>query len=91
MVLNFKWNDLNHGYYGLLLIIFWCVFDFNWMWHGADWYWMVLIVGLILVIDEMFQLKYGQHSGPVHWLYINTLYRIKWVKELDDFLNRALK
>lgn len=78
----FRWNEPNHGYYGIALIIVSCY---------LDWTLWLLIPGIILVVDEITQLWLGQHNGLVHWLYVNTLYRIKIIRELDDFINRAMK
>ena len=85
---KFRWNEPNHGYYGLILIAvgFWNPFDWS-MWFPISCY----SFGGFLVIDEITQLWFGQHNGLVHWLYINTLYRIKWWAKLDTKINKSLR
>jgi hypothetical protein len=40
--------------------------------------------GVVLVLDELGQIFiYGQDKGPIHWLYIQTLYRIPWVRKFN--------
>ncbi len=75
----FKWNEWNHEYLGWLLLILSPFFNWS-LW--------LLIPGLILTIDGLTQLWLGQYSGVLHWLYSKTLYKIKLIRKLNNFLDR---
>ena len=74
---EFKWNEWNHeylGWLGLIISIFW----FNpWL------FW----ISVILTVDGIIQLFVGQYSGLLHWLYVNTLYKMEWVKKFNVWLD----
>ena len=77
----FRFNEWHHGYLGFAMIIFGAVFQI----------WWVLIVGSIIFLDEVSQIWLGQHGGILHLVYIKTLYKIKIIRELNEFLDRVFK
>ena len=74
-------NEWHHGYLGFAMIIVAAIFNI----------WWILIIGSIIFLDEVSQIWYGQHGGLLHWLYIKTIYKIKIIRELNEFLDRVFK
>ena len=79
--LDFNPFEWHHEYLGVILLIV------NIFWWNV---WLFTI-GLILVIDGISQLWLGQRNGVLHWIYIRTLYKIKLIREINAFLDRAFK
>ena len=78
MTFNFK--GFHHGYLGVAFLIAGFIF-----WQG----WM-FAVAVILLADELYQIIHDdQYGGPIHKLYIATLYKIEWVKNFNIWLDNA--
>jgi hypothetical protein len=67
----------HHGYLGAILVIVGLYFELNW----------ALIIGGIIVLDEVTQIVFGQYGGFLHWAYIKTLYQIKIVRDFNFWLD----
>ena len=72
----------NHGYLGIILLLL-CI------WLKGFWFWLCFIFGSILFIDELIQIFIfkNQYRGFIHWFYVNTLYKIKWIRDFNHWLD----
>jgi len=78
-MMEFNPKQWHHGYLGVILLI---------VWYFIPSYWL-LIPAIVLIVDEILQiLLFGQYGGLLHRLYVKTLYKIKWIKDFNDFLDR---
>jgi len=77
----FLTNGIHHGYIGILLLIIAAVFKINWL----------LIISVVLIIDELIQMiTKNQYGGFIHWLYVNTLYKIPLIKKINIWFDKLL-
>lgn len=78
-------NQWNHGFLGIALLIL-CYFlkKRNWF------FWICLIFGAILFVDEIYQVVTGdQYGGLIHWLYIKSgLYEVEWIRDFNIWLDK---
>lgn len=73
--MNKGWN---HGYLGLALLALG-------IWLGSWWF---LVPGIILVVDEISQIiMKDQYGGLLHWIYVNTLYKIPLIQKFNIWLD----
>jgi len=84
----------HHGYTGVLLIILGAYMRFYlepgviWWIITTKWGTYILVSGWLLVIDEAVQTATNrQYGGAVHWVYVNTLYKIPWVKRFNIWMD----
>ena len=79
--MTFKFNEMHHGYIGLIFLI--CGFIFMKGWLFA--------VAIIILADEAYQIiNDDQYGGPIHKLYVATLYKIPWIKKFNIWVDRLL-
>lgn len=76
---EFRWNEWNHEYLSIVLIPLGIWLD-NWWIIGA---------GILVLVDGITQLIWcGQHGGLLHVIYINTLYKWKWVQDFNRWMDK---
>lgn len=74
-----KEKGWHHGYLGALLVVIGIYFEI----------WWLITIGLVIVIDELYQVATKkQYSGPLHWLYVNTLYKLEIVKKINALFDK---
>jgi len=87
MLHRFNPKEWNHGYTGLLFIVSaFMFFDFL-----SCWFMIFSFFGILLIVDEILQMfVFGQNNGPIHHLYIRTLYKFAWVRRFNNWMDKLM-
>ena len=76
MVFDKGWH---HGYLGFALWLLGLM---------ANWP-IVSIIGFLIMFDELLQiLTNNQYGGILHKIYVKTLYKIKFIRRFNEWLDR---
>ena len=82
---RFKYNEVNHGYWGILAIGISYFLEILWLKY------LLIFFGIILVIDEIIQIILKrQHGGFIHNIYIMSLYKIPLIKKFNIWVDKIL-
>lgn len=78
-----KWKQWHHGYLGFILLLVSALFKDKKVKR------ILIILGAIILIDEVYQwIVDDQYAGLLHWLYVNTLYKIDFIKDFNILLDK---
>ena len=87
--MTFDWRKPHHGYLGVLMLGggLYLYFYTPWTKTGSA----LMAFSVILIGDEFYQVFHNdQFGGPIHKLYIATLYQISWIKSFDTWFNKLI-
>ena len=83
---QFQWKEWNHEYLGWLMLGTGLpLYFFTEMTKTGS---ALIAFGTLITIDGIYQLYAGQDKGPMHTLYIRTVYKWGWVKSFNDFMDK---